>query len=178
MAGGIRPVLPWAASTAWYATYFEAIRNGFAAMPPFDKRDMARTLIGAGPELRVLTIPLEGGSAVLKRDNPYPFLSGHGKWRREHIGAWTAAYGKTPYFQHLMPEIERIYEKHGDGSPLEEFNRDFHRLAVRWLEPAASAALPEGAEGLCRELSTKVNGAVSIFEALFRFGKEAGFGLR
>lgn len=170
--------MPWAASAAWYAAYFDAIRRGFAASPAFDMRDVARTLVGDGPGMRVLTVPLVGGADVLKRDNPYPFLSGHGKWRREHLGAWAAAYGKTPYFCHLMPEIEKIYAEFADGSPLEEFNRAFHRLAIHWLEPAASALLDADALGLCKELSTKVNGSASIFDAIFRFGKEAGFGLR
>lgn len=173
-----RRLIPWAASAAWYAAYFEAIRGGFAAWPRFDLRDAARTLIGGGPDLRVLSIPLVGGADILKQENPWPFISGHGKWRREHLGAWNASYGRTPFFPHLMPEIEGIYNSIPDGSPLEEFNRAFHRLAIHWLEPAASAPLDSDAEGLCRELSTKVNSQVSIFEVLFRFGKEAGFAIR
>lgn len=140
-------------------------------------KDFARTRIEGG----MLGVPVEGGAQVLKRYGAEPMLSEHGKWRREHLGAWQAAYGRTPYFIHLMPEIEAVYrESELEALTLEEFNERLLRVAERWLqwdETLEAAAMPAEAskpdfKAVAEAMREKIRWDHSIFEALFRFGKE------
>lgn len=126
----------------------------------------------------VLTVPVEGGSGILKRRGSEPVLSEHGKWRREHIGAINAAYGRTPYHAHLMPDIEAVYAV-SEGMTLEEFNSRMLDVALGWLDmPALDSMDCHLAEEMAREVSAKVREDLSIFDALFRLGREVVFALR
>lgn len=140
-------------------------------------KDFARTRIEGG----MLGVPVEGGAQVLKRYGAEPLLSEHGKWRREHLGAWQAAYGRTPYFIHLMPEIEAVYrESELETLTLEEFNERLLRVAERWLQWDEKVIVPGAPSGhtepdfkaIAERLRGKIRWDHSIFEALFRFGKE------
>lgn len=157
---------PFAPSAQWIAT-----RSGARG------KEFARTRIDG----RMLGVPVEGGAQTLKHADANPLLSEHGKWRREHLGAWQAAYGRTPYFIHLMPEIEAVYrESELEALTLEEFNQRLLRVAERWLQWDEEMRLPEGLPGrskpdfeaIAEELRGKIRWDHSIFEALFRFGKE------
>lgn len=122
----------------------------------------------------VLTVPVEGGGNTLKRRDANPVLSEHGKWRREHLGAWSAAYGRTPYYVHLMPEIESVY-MHSEGLRLEEFTSRLLDVALSWLDiEAIGKPLPEGVR---EEVRRHLRAELSIFDALFRLGKETVLGI-
>lgn len=186
-------VIPFAPSAGWYACYFRAVALGLTADEAAARacvetevmgKAFARSVITGpqGPER--LSVPVDGGAGVLKRlggalgaSLPSPLLSDHGKWRREHLGAWNAAYGRTPYFQHLFPELESVYAASGRES-LDGFNRRLHAIALRWLGSTACAVENrERLRGVIREYETKVNSSVSIFDALFRLGRNTIFAL-
>lgn len=186
-------VIPFAPPAGWYACYFRAVASGMAAdeaaaracaVAGVSGKAFARSVITGpqGPER--LSVPVEGGAGVLKRlgdarsaSLPSPLLSDHGKWRREHLGAWNAAYGRTPYFPHLFPELESVYEA-SEGESLDGFNRRLHAIVLRWLDSTACAVEHcERLRGVIREYETKVNSSVSIFDALFRLGRNTIFAL-
>lgn len=123
-----------------------------------------------------LTVPVSGGSGVLKRRGCEPMLSEHGKWRREHLGAWNAAYGRTPYYAHLMPEIEGVYAR-SEGMTLEEFNSALLQVALGWLDIEAAKEAGVRLDGVREEARNKVNEELSIFDAIFRLGKYGVFAL-
>lgn len=166
-------VTPFAASILWW-------RRSLSEGRPFavTGKELARTVLRGD---RLLSVPVAGGAPVLKHAGVNPFLSEHGKWRREHIGAWNAIYGRTPYFEHIFPGMEAIYrESEQRRMTLGEFNACFCRYVSRFLgldciqSEECAGLLPEG---VIREAREKVTPSFSIFDALFRFGKETLFAL-
>lgn len=123
-----------------------------------------------------LTVPVEGGGNSLKRRNANPILSEHGKWRREHLGAWQAAYGRTPYFIHLLPEIEEVYNN-SSGLTLEQFNSALLEVALRWLDFEAVDNGESRLRETGRELEPEITDGLSVFDLIFRHGKMAVFPL-
>ena len=185
--GAGRIVTPFAPSADWWRRYLRLRMEGLespeaaagaSAAAGTKGKDYARSQIAGGVRIGV---PVEGGASVLKRGSN-PRLSEHGKWRREHLGAWQAAYGRTPYYEHLMPLLERIYaESEREELTLEEFNRRLLRLAESWIAgDGAIASIENERERLQERISEtvrKVNGENSIFDAIFRLGKETVFGV-
>ena len=146
------------------------------------KNNAARTVIEGG---KILSVPLEGGSACLKHRNPDLYkirISDHGRWRQEHLGTINAIYGKSPYFAYIYPEIEKIYLERSHGT-IGEFNESLFSfvknfldldgvcVSARQMETSNPGRLAE----LKNEFATKVNLNNSILEALFRLGKNAAF---
>lgn len=179
---------PFAPSASYYKTIFTGEYNpadkvdGCIASRP-QGRDAMRTLI-AGPLL--LSVPVEGGSSAIKHRGLRPdiLLSQHGRWQQVHLGAWKATYGKSPYFTYLFPEIERVYLAMSHGT-VADFTGELDRLARRWLCPEVfieefrrlENLNPKRAIELMEETKTKINYSYSIFDAIFRLGKNAMFGL-
>lgn len=171
-------VTPFGMTPVWYACYAEALSAGRtrgAAAEIASRtcgtqgKGFARCRLHTG----ILGIPVEGGSGVLKRMGADPVISGHGKWRREHLGAWNAAYGRTPFYVELMPEIEAIYSE-PEGMRLEEFNQRLLSIAERWLRP--EEMMESRAERFMRkreEVTSRIRSELSIFDAIFRLGKES-----
>lgn len=174
-------VTPFGASVAWVSAYLDGLASGESDT---EAREGASRLAGVkGKEFArcristlTLTVPVEGGAGVLKHRGADPVLSEHGKWRREHLGALNAAYGRTPYYEHLMPQIEEIY-KNSEGIRLEEFNRRLLDVALGWLTPMPDAAERERLKGVIGEKRRETDCALSIFDVLFRLGKEGVFAL-
>lgn len=134
---------------------------------------------------RLLTVPVEGGASRLKRlpqNLSEILISDHGAWRREHLGAWNAVYGKTPFFPHIFPLLEAAYANHSQGS-LTEFNGALWMIVKDFLKPGETMpairdladANPERLEEIRKELTTKVNLNYSIFDPIFRLGKNVIF---
>ncbi|MDE6007351.1 MAG: WbqC family protein [Muribaculaceae bacterium] len=124
-----------------------------------------------------LTVPLEGGAGVLKHKEADPKLSEHGKWRREHLGAWRAAYGRSPYFIHLFPEIEEVYSRSG-GMSLEEFNSRLLEVALGWLDRSIFEVEELSAiSKIAAETRSITDESLSVFDLLFRIGPDAIFAL-
>ncbi len=146
----------------------------------FPEKALRRTLI---KENRLLSIPVEGGKNALFIEEE-PLLSEHGRWREVHLGAWNAAYGKTPYFPYLFPQMESVY-RNMDIRLLADFNGELVKVAWQWLEPEVllpdlerlRIAHPLRFVELTKEFETKVNYNYSIFDALFRLGKDTVFAL-
>ena len=159
-------VTPFGPSARWLLTGEGVTGKEFARMH----------ILSAGRET-VLSVPVEGGANALKRRDASPAISGHGKWRREHLGALETAYSRTPYYPHLIPEIEAVYAL-PDGTLLEEFNRRLLEVALRWCDCGVSPEeMPRHVLAYGRETATKINLNLSIFDALFRFGKDTGIAL-
>ena len=149
---------------------------------PKQGKELARTLIAGD---RLLTVPVEGGASRLKR-SPQNLseimISDHGAWRREHLGAWNAVYGKTPFFPYLYPLIEEAYENNSHRS-LAEFNDALWKIALDFIRADETLSAvremahtnPERLEAIKTELTTKVNLNYSIFDAIFRLGKNVIF---
>lgn len=145
----------------------------------FAETALRRTLIKGE---RLLSVPVEGGKRALTLEDPR--LSDHGRWREVHLGAWNAAYGKTPYFPYLFPQMEAVYRNEAQLS-LREFNSALLEVVLRWLEPGVLLPELERMKSLCpsrfeeveKYFETKVNYNYSIYDALFRLGKDTVFAL-
>lgn len=142
-------VTPFGVTAEWVGVYLHSLRDGLGDE---EARSAANHRCGVSGKLfarcaiatGVLTVPVEGGGSVLKRRGADPVLSEHGKWRREHLGAWNAAYGRTPYYAHLMPEIEAVYAD-SEGLRMEDFNSRLLRVALGWLDmETVGAQVPPG----------------------------------
>ena len=113
----------------------------------------------------------------MKKKTANPVLSEHGKWRREHIGAINAAYGRTPFYAHLIAEIDAVYAG-SEGITLEDFNSRLTDVVFGWFDQGALTSTgDERIEKVRKEISAKLNEDLSIFDALFRLGREAVFAL-
>lgn len=134
---------------------------------------------------RTLSVPLCGGASQLKSSGCDIFdiaISDHGRWREEHLGALKAAYGRTPFFSHLFPLIEERYSQKSHAS-LGAFNESLFSLAAEFLDiesiaPALSEMRlnnPRRYASIRSELIRNVNLNYSIFDALFRLGKDTTF---
>lgn len=178
-------VIPFAPSLEWVREYLDSIADGEAPAAAaaeasercgYRGKDFARTHISAAAGVSMLGVPVEGGASVLKRRDADPLISSHGKWRSEHLGAWNAAYGRMPYYQHLIPELEDAYADALTLS-LEEFNKRILQIAMDWID-YGDARKHKGRLNLkISEISIKVDPKLSIFDAIFRFGKETVFAL-
>ncbi len=180
-------VIPFAPAPGWFSLLFSEMARGRsfeesaeAVSGRVKSREFARTTI----EGAMLAIPVEGGASVLKRRGADPTVAEHGRWRHTHLGAWNAAYGKCPFFSHFYPALQEIYQLPA-GLRLEEWNRHFAEIVIRMLRPEdelpalRQMAVERGVlfKELQREMTAKINYNLSIFDALFRYGRETLFGL-
>lgn len=84
------------------------------------------------PDL-LLTVPVTGGAAALKRLAPEDLeISQHGRWQHTHLGALEAHLGRTPFWRHLEPEIAPMIA--GAEGNLMTFNRSLSDAVVRFLD--------------------------------------------
>ncbi len=160
-------VTPFSLTPDWVGAWLRG-----ATPPAVEGKALAHCRLSTGR----LTVPVEGGASVLKRRGADPVLSEHGKWRREHLGAWNAAYGRTPFFPYLMPQIEEVYRR-SEGMTLGEFTAALLDVAVSWIEPEVLRADGEMIQAVRTETDVKVDRSLSIFDAIFRLGKESAFAL-
>lgn len=172
-------VTPFSVTFRWLEAYLNALKESVDDTAARVYADRAVALAGksfARCQLRgiTLTIPVEGGAAVLKRRDASPLLSGHGKWRREHIGAFNAIYGRTPYFEHLMPQIRKVYDE-SQGISLEQFNSKLLQVALHWLDIGACIEIKPHLQDVVKETKARIDDNLSIFDAIFRLGKQTGW---
>lgn len=175
-------VTPFGPTPAWIRAYIHAKREGFEEREArlraslscgIKGKQFARCRLSTGN----LTVPVDGGADILKKKTANPVLSEHGKWRREHIGAINAAYGRTPFYAHLIAEIDAVYAG-SEGITLEDFNSRLTDVVFGWFDQSALTSTgDERIEKVRKEISAKVNENLSIFDALFRLGREAVFAL-
>lgn len=184
-------MVPYAASFSWYAAWFKALALGMTPdraeayanhTDNVKGKGFTRCHINGVAGETLLSIPVEGGAARLKKESAIPALkiSEHGNWRHVHQGALNAAYGRSPYFQHLMPCLAEVY--HCGELSLSRFNSLLHEALIRFLfgnpdHISASLRAISGSHTLsvsCRskELAVMIQSGISIIDPLMRFGRE------
>lgn len=172
-------VTPFCVTAPWLEAYFNSLNEAVDETAARVYADRALALAGksfARCQLRgiSLTIPVEGGASALKRRDASPMLSDHGKWRREHIGAFNAIYGRTPYFEHLMPQIRRVYDE-SEGISLEQFNSQLLQVALHWLDIGRHTEIKPHLQPVVKETKARIDDHLSIFDSIFRLGKQTGW---
>lgn len=148
--------------------------------PPKGRYNRA-TLCGAdGRELQ-LTIPVTGGINAVKYGDPHSWhCADDKKWRHRHLGAINAAYGRTPFFQHIFPEIEAVITDTSENSvevlnarlygAMEEF------MQLRRLMPQLATGNVETHRKVAAELFAAIPAppqGVSALHYIFHLGPEA-----
>ena len=99
-----------------FAPSLSLTRKFLAGESPACGKECARCMVQGD---MFLSVPVQGGASCLKGrhvDVRSLLISDHGKWRQEHLGTWNAIYGKTPFFDHLFPEIKQVYACHSNGT--------------------------------------------------------------
>ena len=85
-----------------------------------------------GPNgVQQLTIPLVAESHTISSTMRDVRISEHGAWRRLHWGALFSAYGRSPYFDFIAPELETII--HGEQRFLLDFNQAMQALIADFM---------------------------------------------
>ncbi len=106
-----------------------------------------------GPNgVQQLTVPLVGSTNAMQVPLDQVRISEHGEWRQRHWGAIFSAYGKTPYFDFIAPELKDVIL--GQQQSLLEFNEQMQALILDFLDlPILTTVRPIGntppAAGTC-----------------------------
>lgn len=171
-------MIPFAPSVGYYAIRLASLLHGEDTYPEVKGKERVRTRIAGG---MMLSLPVEGGSSVMKRRNAEgAMLADHGRWQDVHLGAFKATYGKTPFFIHLFPEIEKIYRQKGAGS-VGDFTAAINAMVEEWLGideifinslRSLRDDSPERLRLWKQQFSGKIDPEISILDLLFRYGKE------
>lgn len=183
-------VVPFAASLEWYAAWWQARRKGLPDAESIaaaniatgiSGKDYARCRIMANGNEIILSMAIEGGAARLKRSSfiPSAQLSDHGNWRHVHLGALEAAYGRSPFYQHLIPLIRNAYAS--QENTLLGFNSEIHHAICSFLNIEnikkiqdtisykGSLITKERGE----EIANVSDRKLSIIDTMMRFGPES-----
>lgn len=173
---------PYAPSFAWYVEWGRGVAAGLSdseAILRANKalhiggKDFARCLTAGNTGSMTLSVPVAGGSHALRRHGAEltATLSGHGNWRHVHAGAMDAVYGRTPFFQHLMPALGAVLEE--EQRSLADLNLAIHHVLAEFLSlPATYGELPESVAERARELSAEIDRSKSLADALMRLGRD------
>ncbi|MBD5208214.1 MAG: WbqC family protein [Bacteroidales bacterium] len=168
-------MIPFIASTSAYRFSTPGV---FPGLERIGGKERVRSRIAGGERL---SVPVAGGASALKRGGDLQ-ISQHGRWQDVHLGALRAVYGRTPWFIHLFPEIERIYNCFSEGR-MADFTGELHKLVLHWIgdEATLNAAMemhcnqPERFEAIASELSKGIDPELSVLDALFRLGPDVIF---
>lgn len=79
-----------------------------------------------------LTIPLTAPSRTMDTPLSHVRISEHAHWRRVHWGALYSAYGRTPYFDHVAPELEPVVM--GSQELLLDFIRQMQAVITAFMQ--------------------------------------------
>lgn len=192
---GVAPYMPsLEACRIWFGLRLEGLtpteawrRNSY---PGTTLRPMARTLVAGahGQPPLTLSIPILGGASTIKRGQPSRWrLSAHGRWPDVHFGALETAYSSTPYFIHCADRLRALYDEVNEGDDFAEFTsgifavlNDFLDLEsiikdLRELHAPGNEAELERLKALKNEKCREINADLSIFDVIFRKGKESVF---
>lgn len=180
---------PYLSDAGWYGNWLrnlaaflndrKAVSNANAGMnnPKLFTRAIFYT--PTGREI-LLSIPIEGGGRqsrnFLNLENLR--LSGHGNWRKSHLKAIEAVFGRYPFFSHIFDLISQIYEN-TEIQTLKDFNLSFHNSIKDFLLSGLSQEeinlLPRNHVLLERgkELAREFAANKSMLYPLMQYGKEA-----
>lgn len=89
-------------------------------------RNRAKILASNGPQSLIIPISKAKGTLITEVEPDYTQ-----PWVRTHLRAIQTAYGKSPYYEHYMPIIERVLST-SFGS-LFDLNFEILTLCLRWL---------------------------------------------
>ena len=149
----------------------------------------ARTCVGDAEAPLVLSVAVDGGSSRLKRKGAEGWvkLSLHGNWPHTHLGGLEALYGRSPYYQHIIPGIREVYTNL--PATLSGFNLSVHRWLTTFLQTDYPFLHPEpGQPGIDlgstykvlrrgEEIASMLSEELSVIDALMRFGPETNLAL-
>jgi len=179
-------VVPYFPSARWYASWLCARING---MPDNDAinaanqttaasgKDFARCRIAGRDRHTLLSVAVEGGANRLRNpDAPaHAVISMHGNWPHTHLGAMEAIYGRTPYYQHIMPELRDILLT--PTETLAELSSSLHKALSGFLPVPVREGHTTALADRCLEVASLINPGLSILDPLMRLGPETSLGL-
>jgi hypothetical protein len=91
-----------------------------------------------GPNgVQALTIPVVGQKGV-KTPVHEIRIAEHGNWKRDHLGALRAAYGKSAFYPFLEEQLLELYEAHAQGTLMA-----FSLKSIAVIGTIAGAVQPE-----------------------------------
>ena len=113
-------------------------------------------ICGAGG-VQQLVIPIEKSNYFASTRLRDVTISEHGNWRHQHWGALFSSYGKSPFFDYIAFDLERIIC--GNQRFLLDLNMQLHQLIVDFLDLPISCnatnTLPDHATDLRRAVGEK-----------------------
>lgn len=181
----VNPTIPYLPSARWYALWLDARINGSTheeaaaaanTATSVSGKDFARCRIAGRDCPTLLSVAVEGGANRLRNpDVPaHAAVSMHGNWPHIHLGAMEAIYGRTPYYQHIMPTVSDVLQE--PPASLMELNGRLHRAIAAFL-PVPALSKRAGIAERCREIASLINPELSIIDPLMRMGAETSLGL-
>lgn len=124
----------YAGPVQYYARMVQADEVVIATDEPITRRDKSHhrcdIIATNGPQ--TLAIPIEKVTSWHGYSMKDVRISEHGDWRVLHWRAIYSAYGKTPFFEFIAPELEALINR-GDHWLL-DFNTALHELIVDFLD--------------------------------------------
>lgn len=95
------------------------------------RADLHRYAIVGPQGVQQLSIPLAADSITPDATLEHIGLSEHGRWRHVHWGALYSAYGRTPFFEHLAPQLQPVIL--GRQTTLLQLMRQLHELVIDFM---------------------------------------------
>lgn len=193
----VRQVIPYLASAQWYAVWLSFLLKGEPNQVAVSLANAKLALSGKGfnrsfvptPDgsSLLLSVPVVGGASAIKRGPTESLVvSDHGDWPRTHLGAFEAAFGRSPFYRELEPALTSIISS-APGRLLSDLNTDLHRLQCQMLNiPALISPLRNATPAqlsrynkIAKELSLflKINNSLSLLNLLATQGPDAIFSL-
>jgi hypothetical protein len=183
-------VIPYLPSAQWYMAVIASALDVAAGAsqsiiyPEVLPRDINRCIVKSNNGERTLSIPIEGGFSRVKHAPTAPHqVSEHGDWRRLHLAAFMSEYGKTPFFEHLYPQIAEALDS--SHTLLSDISTPLHEMTMRMIcDSDIIASLdalrrhdPTMYEKLRHQHSGEVDAHLSVLDAMMRLGRETTFAL-
>jgi len=104
--------------------------------------------------VQTLTVPLVGETNNMATPLRDVRIAEHGNWRRLHWGALFSAYGRSPYFDYVADDLQRVVN--GQQRYLHEFNSQLHEVIVDFLD------LPLQTDVLSTEVARVTTGVLDL----------------
>lgn len=112
-----------------------------------------------GPNgVQTLTVPLVGSTNNMMTPLRDVLISEHGDWRRLHWGALYSAYGRSPYFDYVADDLQRVI--YGSQRYLHEFNAQLHQVVVDFMDLPISTSY--GVGDCAVENATDLRGRIAM----------------
>ena len=184
---------PLAPSTLWWADFLQNLSSGQTKERSVAEanrnlksaKEFGRfSLCSPKNEILPLSLAVEGGGKQLREIERRPeiYLSEHGNWRKNHLGAIEACLGKKPFYRELEPAIKRVYQDLSIRT-LEGFNTAISEALFTFLMGNIKEdSLKEFRENPAvrargKEVLNSMNKEISLIQNLAVFGRETLLGL-